>query len=62
LVAIYNPEAEEHHFYLTNIPQDILNATEIAAIYAARWEVELIFKELKSRSYYDEKPIWPLKP
>jgi IS4 transposase len=53
LVAIYNPEAEEHHFYLTNIPQDVLNAAEIAAIYAARWEVELIFKELKSRYELD---------
>ena len=53
LVAIYNPEAEEHHFYLTNIPVEILNASEIASIYAARWEVELIFKELKSRYELD---------
>ena len=53
LVAIYNPEAEEHHFYLTNISSDILNASEIAAVYAARWEVELIFKELKSRYQLD---------
>jgi len=53
LVAIYNPESEEHHFYLTNISQEILNASEIAAVYAARWEVELIFKELKSRYELD---------
>ncbi len=49
LVAIYYPEAEEHHFYLTNISSDILNASEIAAVYSGRWEVELIFKELMSR-------------
>jgi len=53
LVAIYNPESEEHHFYLTNIHQDVLNASEIASVYAARWEVELIFKELKSRYELD---------
>jgi len=53
LVAVYNPEAEEHHFYLTNISPPILNASEIAAVYAARWEVELIFKELKSRYELD---------
>jgi putative transposase len=53
LVAIYNPEAEEHHFYLTNISRSILNASDIAAVYAARWEVELIFKELKSRYELD---------
>lgn len=53
LVAVYNIEAEEHHFYLTNISSSILNASEIAAVYAARWEVELIFKELKSRYELD---------
>ena len=53
LVAVYNPEAEEHHLYLTNISPSILNASEIAAVYAARWEVELIFKELKSRYELD---------
>ena len=48
-----NAEAEEHHFYMTNIPPDILDASEIGAIYAARWEIELIFKELKSRYALD---------
>jgi len=48
------PEAEDHHFYLTNIAPDILNVSEIAAVYAARWEVELIFKELKSRYELDQ--------
>jgi len=39
---------------LTNIAPDILNVSEIAAVYAARWEVELIFKELKSRYELDQ--------
>ena len=50
LVAVYNSEADEHHFYITNISPDILDASEIAAIYAARWEIELIFKELNLNS------------
>jgi IS4 transposase len=54
LVAVYNAEAEEHHFYMTNISPDVLSASEIAAIYAARWEIELIFKELKSRYALDK--------
>lgn len=54
LVAVYNIEAEEHHFYMTNISPDTLGASEVAAIYAARWEVELIFKELKSRYALDQ--------
>jgi IS4 transposase len=53
LVAVYNTETEEHHFYMTNISPDILDASEIRAIYAARWEIELIFKELKSRYALD---------
>jgi IS4 transposase len=53
LVAVYNEEAEEHQFYITNIPPDVLNASEIAALYRGRWEIELIFKELKSRYALD---------
>lgn len=53
LVAIYNPESEKHHFYLTNIPPETLNHSEIASVYTARWEVELVFKELKSRYELD---------
>ena len=35
LVAVYNAEAEEHHFYITNISPDILGAYEIGAVYVA---------------------------
>lgn len=53
LVAVYNEEAEKYHMYLTNISCDILDVKEIASLYGARWEVELIFKELKSRYALD---------
>ena len=56
LVAVYNVEAKAYHSYLTNIPTDDFNAKEIAILYSARWEIELIFKELKSRYGLDILP------
>lgn len=56
LVMVYNEEDEKYHTYLTNISSDILNAEEIAKLYGARWHVELIFKELKSRYGIDILP------
>jgi IS4 transposase len=49
LIAIYNIEDEKYHVYITNIPVDRLDAEDITVLYSARWEIELIFKELKSR-------------
>ena len=56
LVMVYNEESEKYHTYLTNISSDILNAEEIAKLYDARWHIELIFKELKSRYGIDILP------
>ena len=53
LIAVYNEEARKYHTYLTSIPYDVLKSEEIASLYGARWEVELIFKELKSRYALD---------
>jgi putative transposase len=56
LVAIYNPEKERYHLYITDIPLDVLSSEEIAKLYRARWEVEILFKELKSRYALDVIP------
>jgi IS4 transposase len=48
-VAVYNDEDEKHHIYITNIQKDVLNAKDIARLYEARWDLELLFKELKSK-------------
>jgi hypothetical protein len=50
VVGVRNPESGELHLYVTNAPSTHLKAKHIAAIYAARWEVELLFRELKK--YY----------
>lgn len=46
-VAIYNAELGQWHRYITNMPPEIMRAEHITAVYAARWEVELLFRELK---------------
>jgi putative transposase len=56
LVAVWNEEAREYHTYLTNLAPDVLDAKEVADLYAVRWDIELVFKELKSRYALDEIP------
>ena len=49
LVAIFNEAEEKYHVYLTNILNDDLSPEDVAKLYGARWDIELMFKELKSR-------------
>jgi putative transposase len=53
LVAVYNEEAKRYHVYITNIPPDALSAEDVAELYRVRWDIEMIFKELKSRYSLD---------
>jgi putative transposase len=53
MVAVFNEEEEKYHLYITNIPCDVLESKEIAELYSARWDIELIFKELKSKYALD---------
>jgi IS4 transposase len=53
LVAIHNEEDEKYHTYITNINSDILEPEDIGKLYGARWDIELMFKELKSRYALD---------
>jgi IS4 transposase len=56
LVAVRDPLTREYHAYLTNIPTERLAPEEIGQIYAARWAIELFFRELKSRYRIDDVP------
>jgi IS4 transposase len=49
LVDLRNDRTEEYHLYLTNLDREAYSAPDIAQLYRTRWEVELLFKELKSR-------------
>ena len=54
LVGLLNEEEDEYHLYFTNLPRKEYSAPDIAQLYRARWEVELLFKELKSQFGLDE--------
>lgn len=50
LVAIWNPKTKKHVLFVTNVSAELLNLKEIGQIYRIRWQIELIFKDLKSHS------------
>ena len=54
LVGVRLPESSDYRFYLTNIDAAALDAHAVAQTYAARWQVELIFKSLNA-----SKMAWP---
>ena len=60
LIAVYNVDEEKYHIYLTDISPDVLSPEDIAKLYGARWYIELVFKELKSR--YDLDVVNTTKP
>lgn len=47
-VATFNERTGDYHTYFTNIPEDELDVREVAALYAARWDIENLFREMKS--------------
>jgi putative transposase len=56
LVGVRDDATGCYHLYVTNIPAHRLSATEVAAVYGARWQIELMFKEMKSCYRLDDMP------
>ncbi len=56
LVGIRNDETGDYHLYVTNLPPNRVSAKAVAAIYRARWTVELLFKSLKSDFALEDMP------
>lgn len=56
LIAIWNADKQRHMLYLTSVGQDKLAAQDAPAIYAARWEIELLFRELKVQLRLKQMP------
>ena len=54
VVAVRSDDGEKWHRYVTNAPPEMLAAKHLSAVYAARWEIELLFKELKSQCRLEE--------
>jgi len=49
-IAIYNEIDDNYFTYFTNIPENDLGARDVASLYAARWDIENLFRELKSEN------------
>ena len=56
LVGHYNRGANCWHLYLTNLPPRSFSPDEVADLYRLRWEVELLFKELKTTCRLEDIP------
>lgn len=56
VVGILNPSTKEHHLYITNVPADRLTAEDVGIVYSLRWQIELLFKELKSHFRLEDMP------
>jgi putative transposase len=49
-IAVYNERTDEYHTYFTNIPAEELAGRDVASLYAARWDIENLFREIKSEN------------
>ncbi len=54
VVGVHKEDADNYNLYLTNLPQEEFLPTDLATIYRCRWEVELLFRELKTQYGLDE--------
>jgi IS4 transposase len=48
IVGLWDEQRGVYHWYITNLPVDKVKAEEIGKLYALRWTIELLFRELKS--------------
>ena len=54
VVGVLNPDTDDYQLSITNLPREEFSPEQIATLYRARWEVELLFRELKSRYGLEE--------
>lgn len=48
IIGLWDEVRGVYHWYITNLPVDKIAAEEIGKLYAARWTIELLFRELKT--------------
>jgi len=56
VVAIWREELGVHRLYVTNAPASMLALEQVPAVYALRWEIELLFRELKTLYRIEQMP------
>lgn len=56
VIAVRDAVSGKYHLYITNVPSAKLTAHDVSAVYALRWEIELLFKELKRHYRLEDLP------
>jgi IS4 transposase len=56
IVGLWDEGRSVYHWYITNLPVAKVKAEEIGKLYAARWTIELLFRELKSSYQLESIP------
>jgi putative transposase len=54
VVGVRNEDADDYHLYITNLPREEFLPSDLATLYRCRWEVETLFRELKTQYELDE--------
>jgi putative transposase len=53
-VVVRDEDDDDYHLYITNLPREEFLPADLATIYRCRWEIELLFRELKTQYNLDE--------
>jgi IS4 transposase len=56
VVGLLNRDTGACHLYVTHVPVEKLAAEDIGAVYSLRWQIALLFKELKTHYRIDDMP------
>ena len=54
VVDVRNEDDDDYRYYITNLPREEFLPTNLATMYRCRWEVETLFRELKTQYELDE--------
>jgi len=56
VVAVRDEETGEYHVYVTDVPPELLSAEDVVKTYKVRWEIEILFRQLKGDFRIDQFP------
>jgi IS4 transposase len=54
VVGVRDEDADDYHLYIKYLSRSEFLPCDLVTIYRCRWEVELLFRELKTRYELDE--------
>lgn len=54
VVGIRNENTDDYHLNMTNLPREEFLPKDLAMVYRCRWEVALLFRELKTQYELDK--------